>query len=101
TIKATSQIAGGQPAAVSVPSGASTGAGEALELRDADANRYNGLGCQRAVANINNEIARAIVGKDFTQNSLDATLIDLDATPNKSRLGANAILAVSLAFARA
>jgi enolase len=93
---------GGATGAASVPSGASTGSAEALELRDGDPQRYGGLGCRRAVANVTGEIARAIVGRAFEdQGALDRALIDLDGTPNKSRLGANAALAVSLAFARA
>lgn len=89
-------------AEASVPSGASTGAAEALELRDGDPHRYGGLGCRRAVAHITGEIAAAVVGNAFSdQQALDRALIELDGTPNKARLGANAILAVSLAFARA
>jgi enolase len=87
---------------VSVPSGASTGAGEALELRDGDLVRYAGLGCRRAVAHVTSEIAAAVVGQTFQdQSALDRTLVELDGTPDKSRLGANATLAASLAFARA
>jgi enolase len=85
-----------------VPSGASTGAAEALELRDGDPSRYRGLGCRKAVANVNGPIHQALAGRDFAaQSELDAALIALDGTANKSRLGANAILAVSIAFARA
>jgi len=85
-----------------VPSGASTGTREAVELRDGDKNRYLGKGVLRAVDNINNEIAEAILGLDASEQAfLDKTLIDLDGTPNKGRLGANAILAVSMAVARA
>ena len=86
----------------SVPSGASTGAREALELRDADAARYLGKGVLNAVANINNDIADALIGLDAQeQHFIDQTLIDLDGTEDKSRLGANAMLAVSMAVARA
>lgn len=86
----------------SVPSGASTGKAEAHELRDGDKTRYSGLGCRNAVANVNGEINAAVVGQSFeSQESFDSTLIALDGTPNKSRLGANAILACSIAFARA
>ncbi len=85
----------------SVPSGASTGIHEALELRDKDETRYKGLGVLKAVKNINTEIAEAIQGKKYNQESLDKFLINLDGTENKSRLGANAILGVSMAFARA
>ena len=87
---------------VSVPSGASTGAAEAHELRDGDLSRHRGLGCRRAVANIRGEIQAAVAGRTFdTQAELDGFLIELDGTEHKERLGANAILAVSLAFARA
>src|SRR5246127_2205476 len=76
-----------------VPSGASTGEHEAVELRDGDKGRYLGKGVQKAVANINGEIAKAIVGHDATlQAKIDQLMISLDGTPNKGRLGANAIL---------
>ena len=89
-------------AAASVPSGASTGAAEALELRDRDPGRYGGLGCRKAVEHVNGTIQGALAGRDFSnQAALDQALVQLDGTPNKSRLGANAILSVSLAFARA
>ena len=102
TVQATVQLLGGVPGTASVPSGASTGSAEALELRDHDPTRYGGLGCRRAVANINGEIAQAILRREFSHHAeLDRALIDLDGTANKSRLGANAILAVSIAFARA
>ena len=85
-----------------VPSGASTGKSEALELRDGDESRFLGKGVLRAVDNINNEIAKRLKGMEAdNQREIDLSLIDLDGTPNKSRLGANAILAVSLAVARA
>jgi enolase len=85
-----------------VPSGASTGVHEALELRDGDKTRYGGKGTQKAVGHVNNEIAGAIVGLDaLDQNAVDHAMLSLDGTPNKSRLGANAILGVSLAVARA
>ncbi|WP_461296948.1 phosphopyruvate hydratase [Streptomyces harbinensis] len=85
-----------------VPSGASTGAREAVELRDKDTTRWHGKGVDRAVAHVNNEIAAAVRGRDATdQQGLDAALIALDGTPTKSRLGANAILGVSLATAKA
>jgi enolase len=85
-----------------VPSGASTGAHEAVELRDGDASRYGGKGVQKAVANVEGEIFDALSGMDPTEQvRIDETLIDLDGTPNKGRLGANAILAVSLATAKA
>jgi enolase len=85
----------------SVPSGASTGIHETLELRDEDKKRYQGKGVLKAVKNVNEKIGKAIIGKEFSQKSFDDFLIELDGTKNKSRLGANAILAVSLAFARA
>ncbi len=85
-----------------VPSGASTGAHEAVELRDGDAARYNGKGVQRAVEAVNGEIFDALVGMDAEEQMvIDQMMIDLDGTPNKARLGANAILGVSLATARA
>lgn len=85
-----------------VPSGASTGAHEAVELRDGDAARYLGKGVLRAVGHVNDEIADAILGREADeQEAIDATLIALDGTPGKSRLGANAILGVSLAVAKA
>jgi enolase len=102
TVKATCVVDDGVEASASVPSGASTGKAEALELRDGDAGRYRGMGCRKAVANVNGAIAEAVRGRRFDhQADLDAALNALDGTPNKSRLGANAILAVSLAFARA
>jgi enolase len=84
-----------------VPSGASTGEREALELRDGDSARYLGKGVRTAVANINGEIARALEGTTVDQRQLDRLLVDLDGTPAKSRLGANALLGVSMASARA
>ncbi|GAA3386023.1 phosphopyruvate hydratase [Streptomyces racemochromogenes] len=85
-----------------VPSGASTGAREAVELRDGDAARWHGKGVDRAVAHVNGEIAAAVRGRDAAdQAGLDALLVDLDGTPTKSRLGANAVLGVSLAAAKA
>ncbi|MFA6270352.1 MAG: phosphopyruvate hydratase [Candidatus Paceibacterota bacterium] len=84
----------------SVPSGASTGTHEVCELRDEDKMRYGGKGVLKTVENINNEIAKKIEGEKWDQKTLDEALIKLDDTPNKSRLGANAILGVSLAFAK-
>jgi enolase len=84
-----------------VPSGASTGEREALELRDGDATRYNGKGVRKAVGNVNRVIAKAIVNRDFDQRALDQAMIALDGTPTKSELGANALLGVSMAAARA
>lgn len=85
-----------------VPSGASTGEHEAVELRDGDKSRYMGKGVSKAVSNVNGEIRKKVLGKDaLMQGELDQALIDLDGTPNKARLGANAILGVSLAAAKA
>src|SRR6476619_700480 len=85
-----------------VPSGASTGEGEALELRDGDKKRYLGKGVLKAVGNVRDQIDPALLGRDFPiQSLLDDALLDLDGTPNKSKLGANAILGVSMAFTRA
>jgi len=85
----------------SVPSGASTGVHEAVELRDGDKTRYNGKGVLKAINNVNEIIKAEIVGKEFTQSELDKFLIAMDGTSNKAKLGANAILGVSMAFARA
>src|SRR5688572_12873409 len=102
TVQATCALASGALATVSVPSGASTGAAEALELRDRDPKRYRGLGCRQAVAHVNVDLNDALAHHDFAdQAELDQALLALDGTPNKAHLGANAILAVSLAFARA
>jgi enolase len=84
-----------------VPSGASTGVREALELRDGDKKRYQGKGVSKAVANVNGELAAALKGKAADQRAIDAQMIALDGTPNKGRLGANALLGVSMALARA
>ena len=85
-----------------VPSGASTGAREAVELRDGDSGRFGGRGVQSAVRHVNGEICKALLGSDGArQDELDARMVTLDGTANRSRLGANAILAVSLAAARA
>ncbi|WP_419551124.1 phosphopyruvate hydratase, partial [Akkermansia sp.] len=95
-------LAGGAIGRASVPSGASTGEHEAWELRDGDAKRYGGKGVLKAVENINKIIAPEVSGHDATlQPAIDKIMIDLDGTPNKSRLGANAILGVSLAVAKA
>ena len=97
TVEVDITLDGGAFGRAAVPSGASTGEREALELRDGDKSRYLGKGVQKAVANINGEIAQAIVGKEFDQASLDDAMIALDGTEFKSRLGANAILGVSMA----
>ncbi len=102
TVQATCTLSDGTMASASVPSGRSTGLAEALELRDGDPRRYGGLGCRKAVDHVNTVIAPALIGADLIdQATLDRVLCELDGTPNKSRLGANAILAVSLVFARA
>ena len=102
TVEAEIVLASGAHGRAAVPSGASTGAHEAVELRDGDPNRYDGKGVKKAVAHVNGEIARAMAGADAAdQAALDARLVELDGTPNKARLGANAILAVSMAAARA
>ena len=86
----------------SVPSGASTGENEALELRDHDRTRYNGKGVQKAVKHIHQHLAPALIGKDvFDQRGIDQTMIDLDGSPTKSKFGANAILGISMAVAKA
>jgi enolase len=101
TVEADVFVGIGTRGRAAVPSGASTGEHEALELRDGDKSRYLGRGVLKAVANVNTEIAKAVVGLDATdQRALDKRLIELDGTPTKSRLGANAILAVSMAAAR-
>ena len=102
TVEATVVLRGGARGSGAVPSGASTGEHEAIELRDGDATRYRGKGVRRAVANVNETIAPALRGLDAAdQDGVDRTLITLDGTADKSRLGANALLAVSLATARA
>jgi enolase len=102
TLEAEVVLESGAAGRAAVPSGASTGEFEAVELRDDDADRYLGKGVTRAASNVKEEIADAILGMDATdQVSIDRAMIDLDGTPNKSALGANAILSVSLAVARA
>src|ERR1700687_2031140 len=102
TVEADVTLSGGAMGRAAVPSGASTGEHEAVELRDGDKSHYLGKGVLQAVANVNGEIATALAGSDAAdQRTLDARLIELDGTPNKGRLGANAILAVSMAAARA
>ncbi|MGB5511336.1 MAG: phosphopyruvate hydratase, partial [Woeseiaceae bacterium] len=102
TVEADVRLADGSSARAAVPSGASTGTREAVELRDGDKSRYLGKGVQKAVANANGEIREAVVGVEFAdQRALDTRMIELDGTENKGRLGANAILAVSLAAAKA
>ena len=102
TVEADVLLESGVSGRAAVPSGASTGSREAIELRDGDASRYGGKGVLKAVEHVNTEICEAIVGLDASeQGFIDKTLIDLDATENKSRLGANALLAASLAVAKA
>src|SRR5512133_2049894 len=101
TVEVDVRLEGGAIGRAAVPSGASTGEREALELRDGDKARYGGKGVRKAVANINGEIAKAIVNRDLDQRSLDQAMIALDGTPTKSRLGANALLGVSMAALRA
>ena len=102
TVEVDVNLATGAFGRAAVPSGASTGEHEAVELRDNDANRYVGKGVQKAVENVNTVIADALVGEDvFAQNDIDTTMCELDGTENKSKLGANAILGVSLAVAKA
>ena len=102
TIEADVTTSDGVLGRAAVPSGASTGSREAVELRDGDKDRYLGKGVQQAVKNTNGEIADAIAGMDISdQSGIDQTMIDLDGTDNKGRLGANALLAVSLAVAKA
>lgn len=102
TVEAEVYLESGVVARAAVPSGASTGVREAIELRDGDKKRYGGKGVLKAVMNVNGEIADAILGLEASdQEFIDATMIKLDGTDNKSRLGANAILAVSMAVARA
>jgi len=102
TVEADVLIESGVMGRAAVPSGASTGKREALELRDRDKGRYGGKGVLKAVEHINTEISEAIMGLDAQEQSfIDKTLIELDGTDNKSRLGANAILAVSMAVAKA
>ena len=102
TVLATCLLDSGMSASASVPSGASTGSAEAFELRDGEPRRYHGLGCRRAAANVGGELHDALSGRALTdQAELDRSMIALDGTSTKSRIGANAILAVSVAFARA
>jgi enolase len=101
TVEVDLTLENGAKGRAAVPSGASTGEREALELRDGDKARYGGKGVRHAVANVNGEIARALEGHVFDQRSLDDTMIALDGTATKSRLGANALLGVSMAFLRA
>src|SRR5512147_2003298 len=101
TVEVEVTLADGSWGRAAVPSGASTGVREALELRDGDKKRFLGKGVSKAVANVNGELAAALNGKPADQRAVDAKMIALDGTPNKGRLGANALLGVSMALARA
>ena len=102
TVEVDVTLEGGFLGRAAVPSGASTGIYEACELRDGDRSRYMGKGVSKAVEHVNDEIAAALTGRNgLDQKAIDALLIALDGTPNKSRLGANAILGTSLACAKA
>ncbi|MDD5623890.1 MAG: phosphopyruvate hydratase [Candidatus Peribacteraceae bacterium] len=101
TVEVDCLLSDGSFGRAAVPSGASTGKHEAVELRDGDSKRFGGKGVLKAVSHVHTLIAKSVEGKGFDQRSLDAALIALDGTPNKSKLGANATLGVSLAFARA
>jgi enolase len=101
TVEVEVTLDGGAMGRAAVPSGASTGQREALELRDADPKRYLGKGVSKAVANVNGELARALAGREADQRAVDRFMIESDGTPNKGRLGANALLGVSMALARA
>ena len=102
TVEAEVTLSDGTMARAAVPSGASTGEKEAVELRDGDRGRFSGKGVQKAVGHVNNEIAKGLTGMDASdQRGIDEAMIQLDGTPNKARFGANAILSVSMAVARA
>ena len=102
TVEADVRLEDGALGRAAVPSGASTGEHEAIELRDGDKSHYVGKGVLKAVAHVNTAIAAAVTGMDGTdQRALDARMMEADGTPNKSKFGANAILAVSMAAARA
>ena len=102
TVQVVASLKSGARGVARVPSGASTGINEAVELRDGDTSRYKGKGVQKAVAHVKGEILEAVRGLDASdQAALDHKLIELDGTPNKGRLGANALLGVSIAAARA
>jgi enolase 1/2/3 len=101
TVEVEVTLDGGTVGRAAVPSGASTGVREALELRDGDKKRYLGKGVSKAIANVNGEIAKALAGRNGDQRAIDEQMIALDGTPNKGRLGANALLGVSMALARA
>lgn len=101
TVEVDVELKDGSFGRAAVPSGASTGSKEAIELRDGDNKRYGGKGVLKAVVYVNTELKKALVGKEFDQKNLDKKMLEIDGTDNKARIGANAILAVSMAFARA
>ena len=101
TVEADVILKDGSFGRAAAPSGASTGSKEAIELRDGDDKRYGGKGVLKAVSNVNTALKKALVGGEFDQKKLDKRMMEIDGTENKSRIGANAILAVSMAFARA
>ncbi len=101
TVEVDVTLADGSFGRAAVPSGASTGSYEAIELRDGDKKRYLGKGVLKAVNNVNTTLRKALVGKQFNQETLDAKMIEVDGTPNKAKMGANAILGISLAFSHA
>ncbi|MDE1975556.1 MAG: phosphopyruvate hydratase [Patescibacteria group bacterium] len=101
TVEVDLELSDGSFGRASVPSGASTGSHEAVELRDGDKERYDGKGVTKAVENVNTKIFKSLKGRDLSQQEIDKRLIAMDGTPNKRELGANAILGVSLAFAHA
>src|SRR3989344_195364 len=101
TVEADVVLRDGSLGQAAVPSGASTGSHEAVELRDGDKKRYDGKGVLKAVSNVNGELAKALKGKEWDQHTLDKRMIELDGSKTKERLGANAILGISLAFSKA
>ena len=102
TVEVDVSLANGILGRAAVPSGASTGEREAVELRDGDKSRYLGKGVLKAVKNVNGPLAKALLGKDASeQRALDKMMIDIDGSPNKGKLGANALLGISMALARA
>ena len=101
TVEVEVTLDGGAFGRAAVPSGASTGQREALELRDGDPKRYLGKSVSRAVANVNGELAKALAGREADQRAIDRFMIESDGTPNKGRIGANALLGVSMALAKA
>ena len=101
TVEVDCQLEDGSLGRAAVPSGASTGSREALELRDQDPKHYLGKGVAKAVSNVNSPLREALLGQDFSQTTLDQKMIELDGTDNKEKLGANALLGVSMAFAKA